>query len=239
MALQGNLSDIQAPDLIQLNCQTGGPARLVAQRSGEEEVVLYFENGEVVHATYGETEGAEAVYELLSWDEGRFEVEQGVTAPSHTINIPWSALIMNGLRRRDERQHRQTKKEVDMEAKTRKERLEEALRRLVESSADIRGIAIVSKDGLVVSAVLPSEMERARVGAVAASIMGLSDRSVRQLSCGALERTLIQGVDGNVVLVEAGPNAFLIALTGQDVNLGLVFLEVEEGAEAVASILAR
>ncbi len=241
MALRGSLADIGPADLIQLNCQTGGKAKLTVRQDGTE-AVFYFDRGEIVHAVCGGAEGAEAVYEFLSWEKGVFEVEQKVDAPVHTIDISWSALMMEGLRRLDERRHKETEggKEInDMETKTRKERLEETLRRIVEESADIRGVAVVSKDGLIVSAALPSEMELARVGAVAAGIMGLSDRSVRQLDCGGLARTMIQGEDGNVVLVNAGPNVFLIAMTGQDVNLGLVFLEVAEGAKAVASILAQ
>ncbi len=75
------------------------------------------------------------------------------------------------------------------------------------------------------------------MGAVAASILSLSGRSVGQLARGDLQQTLIQGSGGNVIITHAGKNAAFVALTGKDVNLGMAFLEAREGAETVAGIL--
>lgn len=256
MALEGNLRDIDVADLIQLNCQSGARARLTAQR-GDEVAELYFDAGQVVHAESGNLRGAEAAYRLLAWESGRFELEKGIAPPDVTISIPWSALILEGMRRLDEAREGQeegaeetaaekiekkvqprTEKELEeMAVETRKERLEKTLRSLVEGSSDIQGVAVISMDGLIISAVLPQGMERTRVGAVAAGILSLSGRSIEQLKRGTLQRTLVQGSEGNVVLTQAGKNAAFAALTGQDVNLGLVFLEAREGAEAVAEIL--
>ena len=121
--------------------------------------------------------------------------------------------------------------------KTRSERLKETLQRLIEGSSDIKGVAVISMDGLIMSSVLPPGMEQMRVGAVSAGIMSLSGRSVGQLGRGDLQLTLIQGTEGYVVLTQAGKNAAFAALTGPGVNLGMVFLEVREGAQAVAKIL--
>ncbi len=256
MALEGNLSDIDVADLIQLNCQSGARARLTAKR-GDEVAELYFDAGQVVHAEMGNLQGEEAAYRLLGWESGTFDLEKEVPPPDVTISIPWSALILEGMRRLDEERDGQGEQEEkedaekadktvqprigkelgEMAVETRKERLEKTLRNLVEGSADIQGVAVISMDGLIIAAVLPQGMERTRVGAVAAGILSLSGRSIEQLKRGTLQRTLVQGSDGNVVLTQAGKNAAFAALTGQDVNLGLVFLEAREGAEAVAEIL--
>ena len=122
-------------------------------------------------------------------------------------------------------------------AKTRKEQLQETLNAITDRSSDIQGVAVISMDGLIIAAVLPSGMEQTRVGAVAAGILSLSNRSVQQLVRGELQRTMVQGSEGNIILMSAGKNAAFAALTGPDVNLGLAFLEVSDGAEAVANIL--
>jgi len=119
----------------------------------------------------------------------------------------------------------------------RSEVLANTLHRLVENSVDIQGVAVISLDGLVISAELPGKMEQARVGAVAAGGVSLSGRSVTQLSRGELMQTLIQGTEGNVIITYAGKNAVFVALTGANVNLGMAFLEAREGAQAVADIL--
>jgi hypothetical protein len=248
MALEGNLTDIHAADLIQLNCQSGARARLNVQRA-DAEIILYFDGGEVVHAQAGGVQGAEAVYELLTWETGTFAVEPNVESPARSIGIPWSALIMEGMKRLDERQQERkertesmtTRQEVEemAETKSRGELLEEALRNIVEHSTDIQGVAVISMDGLIISAVLPSKMEQMRVGAVAAGILSLSGRSVGQLGRGDLQQTLVQGTDGNVIITHAGKNAALVALTGSNINLGMAFLETQEGVQTVTDILGQ
>lgn len=119
----------------------------------------------------------------------------------------------------------------------RSEVLAQALHDLVANSLDIQGVAVISMDGLVISAELPGKMDQARVGAVAAGVLSLSGRSVTQLARGELQQTLIQGTEGNVIITYAGKNAVFVALTGANVNLGMAFLEAREGAQRVAEIL--
>lgn len=240
MALQGTLGDLSIPDLIQLHCQSGSAARLLVRGLQGEQSDLYFAGGEIVHAACGDLQGAEAVYELLTWEEGSFEVEQNAAAPARTVQIPWSALLMEGLRRADERRQAKVisaEKEHKMSGETRRERLANILSQLVETSGDVRGAAIVGRDGLIMAAHLPAKMEQTRVGAVAAALLSLSGRSVGQLERGDFQQTLIQGTDGNIIITDAGKNAVFVALTGKDVNLGMVFLEVRESAAAIAEIL--
>jgi hypothetical protein len=69
---------------------------------GEQEGVMFFENGQIVHAAAGSLRGAEAVYELLGWDEGSFRMESNVVAPRQTITVPWTDLLLEGTNRLDE-----------------------------------------------------------------------------------------------------------------------------------------
>jgi hypothetical protein len=244
MALKGNLSDVHITDLIQLNCQSGARARLTVQPETGGPIVVYFEGGDIVHATWGDVQGAEAIYALLSWESGAFETQADAPAPARTITLPWTALMMEGMRRVDERRAAQSihetepiKEQQAMSGETRRDRLAKTLRNLIDTSGDVSGVAVVSRDGLIMAADLPSTVEQARVGAVAAAILSLSGRSVGQLKRGELTQTTIQGSEGYIVITQAGPNAVLVALTGQGVNLGMVFLEVSECASALAEIL--
>jgi hypothetical protein len=241
MALKGDLGDLDIADLVQLHCQAGTRARLTVENN-EEVIALYFDDGQVIHAEGKGLEGEEAVYELLTWETGEFEVEQGVSPESTSIAVPWSGLLMEGMRRLDEKRHQETlqsleKESEEMAEQTRSERLASMLRNLVNNSADIKGAAVVSRDGLIMRAELPSQAEQVRVGAVAAAILSLSGRSVEQLKRGEFKQTLVQGTDGNIIIVAAGENALLVALTASDANMGMVFLEVGEGAEAVSNTL--
>lgn len=70
--------------------------------------MLYFDNGELRHAeqsTAGSAtlDGEDAVYELLTWSNGRFHVQKEIKPPTITVQQSWSFLLMEGLHRRDER----------------------------------------------------------------------------------------------------------------------------------------
>lgn len=87
--------------LISVNCNEQNQARLSIKRQGQE-AALYFEGGRIVHAVCDLREGNEVVYDLLTWDEGEFELEAAVPSPKQTVDMDWSGLILEGMRRLDE-----------------------------------------------------------------------------------------------------------------------------------------
>ncbi len=97
----GNLQDISLADLIQLNCQDRKTASLLL-KSNENQGELYFKDGNVVHAALNGREGEESAYELLSWEEGTFDLKLGIEPPAVTIKRGWSSLLIEGARRLDE-----------------------------------------------------------------------------------------------------------------------------------------
>jgi FixJ family two-component response regulator/predicted regulator of Ras-like GTPase activity (Roadblock/LC7/MglB family) len=100
-AVRGNLRDLGLASIISVNCNEVNQARLVVRRPGRVGTI-YFEGGTIVHATLGDEEGEGVIYELLSWEEGRFSLEQGVPPPKRTIDTDWTGLVLEGMRRIDE-----------------------------------------------------------------------------------------------------------------------------------------
>lgn len=120
----------------------------------------------------------------------------------------------------------------------RSELLMQTLDELLTSSADIEGGAIVSTDGLILAANVPTGgLDEAHVGAVAAAILGLSKRSVHQLKRGDFTQTLVQGNQGNIIVTTINDRTLFVGITSQDANLGMAFLEARETAQKVADIL--
>ena len=105
------------------------------------------------------------------------------------------------------------------------------------SSADIEASAIVSTDGLMMAALLPSGMDEDRVGAMSAALLSLGDRTARELARGSLEQVLIKGGKGYILMTHAGEDAVLTVLTQPQAKLGLIFLDVRRAAEAVAKVI--
>ena len=101
MALVGNLKDLKLANIVQLNCMEKNEAVFtldLRQKVGK----IYFADGNIVHATFGNMEGEPAVHQILKINEGPFKVENDVPPPKRTITTPWSNLLLEGLRIIDE-----------------------------------------------------------------------------------------------------------------------------------------
>ncbi|MGD9889173.1 MAG: roadblock/LC7 domain-containing protein [Halothiobacillaceae bacterium] len=105
------------------------------------------------------------------------------------------------------------------------------------SSADIEASAIVSTDGLMMAALLPSNMDEDRVGAMSAALLSLGDRTAKELARGGLEQVLIKGDKGYILMTHAGEDAVLTVLAKPQAKLGLIFLDVKRAAESVGKVI--
>jgi hypothetical protein len=101
MAVQGDLKDMNLPSLVQVMCLERRSSALVL-RHRDEKGIIFFDDGQVVHATVGSLVGEEAVYQMLGWTDGTFRVSNHMTPSRWTVTMPWSHLLLEGVRRIDE-----------------------------------------------------------------------------------------------------------------------------------------
>ncbi len=103
MPVVGSLKDLSLTSLIQLNCTEMHSAKLSIWHQGREGIIS-FAGGAIVHAEVGDVVGEDAVYELLCWPDGSFVVEMQVVPSQRTVTSNWKMLLLEGLRRIDERE---------------------------------------------------------------------------------------------------------------------------------------
>ena len=115
--------------------------------------------------------------------------------------------------------------------------IEEVLRRLEARVSDIEGLAVMTKDGLPVASALPDRMEEDRIGAMSAAMLSLGERVVEELERGTIKQVLIEGDNGLVVIIDAGPHAVLAGVCRQQAKLGLVLLDMRRAAERLAELV--
>ncbi|MBI4650125.1 DUF4388 domain-containing protein [Candidatus Desantisbacteria bacterium] len=108
MGLEGDLSHFSLPDIIQL-IGMGKRTGMLGLKRGKDEGVIYFNDGQPVHAIYNTLKGEEAAYNLFNWNHGSFKFENSIAAPSETITMNWMNLIMEGARHVDEMEKIKTK----------------------------------------------------------------------------------------------------------------------------------
>lgn len=114
---------------------------------------------------------------------------------------------------------------------------QQVLEELKGSSADVEASALISTDGLMIASALPAGMDEDRVGAMSAALLSLGDRAVRELARGTLERVLLQGGRGYVIMSSSGTEAVLTVLAKQNAKLGLLFLDIKRAAEALSKLI--
>jgi predicted regulator of Ras-like GTPase activity (Roadblock/LC7/MglB family) len=66
--------------------------------------MIYFEDGEIVHAECEGRIGENALYTILGWEGGDFTTISGADPSTTTINRPWQELLIEAMRRKDEEQ---------------------------------------------------------------------------------------------------------------------------------------
>jgi CheY-like chemotaxis protein len=97
----GQLSDMAVVDLIQ-TIEISRKSGVIHFTSGTRRGAIFFRNGKVIDAECGPLQGADAVYRLLIWMEGQFEVEFKNVRRKDVIDLSSQGLLMEGMRRVDE-----------------------------------------------------------------------------------------------------------------------------------------
>lgn len=99
--LRGNLAQMNVMDLLQSLDMGHKTCSLVLTNNGDR-CQLYFTDGQINHAAYGELKGDEAVYRVLLWTGGNFEIDFNGSSQEQTTTRSTQGLLLEGLRLLDE-----------------------------------------------------------------------------------------------------------------------------------------
>ena len=127
----------------------------------------------------------------------------------------------------------------------RSEILERILKTLHIAVDGVKASVIVNIDGLLVSSFPPGDEENPhenptsspQVAAMAATLIGLAERTLGRLAQGELQRLLMEGEEGVMVVYPAG-RASLAVLVEQDVRLSHVLFASKKPAAEIEQVLS-
>ncbi|MHA1237968.1 MAG: roadblock/LC7 domain-containing protein [Candidatus Odinarchaeia archaeon] len=117
------------------------------------------------------------------------------------------------------------------------EEIENILREIELTTRHIEACAVISTQGLPISSAMPANVNDEILSAMAAAILSIGERAAIELSRGKLNRILVEGEKGYLILKGAGENAILAVLTTKSANLGMVFLIMERAADRIMKLL--
>jgi hypothetical protein len=101
--LRGSLLQMNVIDLVQ-SLEMGRKSCSLTLTNKDDKCELYFKEGQVSHATYGSLMGDPAVFKVLRWTDGNFEVNFEGKTTQQTTQLNTQGLLMEGLRQLDEAQ---------------------------------------------------------------------------------------------------------------------------------------
>jgi len=99
--LRGSLSQMNVIDLVQ-SLEMGRKSCSLTMSNAGEKCELFFAEGQVTHAAYGALTGDKAVFKVLRWTGGTFEVNFEGKTKQQTTTLNTQGLLMEGLRQLDE-----------------------------------------------------------------------------------------------------------------------------------------
>ncbi len=98
----GQLNDMGVVDLIQ-TIEVSRKTGIIYFQAGEKrQATIFFKDGKVIDAEAGQLTGEEAVYRILTWNEGEFEAIFRPVRRKSVIEMSSQSLLMEGMRRLDE-----------------------------------------------------------------------------------------------------------------------------------------
>jgi DNA-binding response OmpR family regulator len=99
--LRGSLAQMNVLDLLQSLDMGRKTCALVLANNGDK-CSMFFTDGQINHAVYGELKGDEAVYKVLTWGAGTFEIDFSRSSSEQTVTQSTQGLLLEGLRLLDE-----------------------------------------------------------------------------------------------------------------------------------------
>ncbi len=101
--VRGNLAQMNVIDLMQSLEMGRKSCKLLLAHEGDR-CEVFFAEGQVKHATYGDLVGDQAVFKVLRWTGGSFQLDFEGKTDKATTELNTQGLLMEGLRLLDESQ---------------------------------------------------------------------------------------------------------------------------------------
>ncbi len=255
MAIQGDLKDMDLTALISVNCNEGNQARLRVQHESEEAFV-FFDGGQIVHMELGDQIGESVIDELLTWEDGSFELDMQVPPPAHTVHTSWSNLVLDGMRRIDEnaaaKQEQSNEQSLenwldDIDLAQHEEvnemaKLNDLLQEMAQEIPGLISTDVVGMDGLSIAHYATSpEFDAEAASAQFALVMKLVQKTIGQLKAGTVEDNLVTTNHAYVITRFLGNGTYYlsIAVNKETASLGNVRLVSRQYANLLWDAIPR
>ena len=110
------------------------------------------------------------------------------------------------------------------------------LESLIDNVDGIRSAAVVSIEGLIAQSILEEGISELKLAAMTATILSVGERVLEELKSGKLDICILQGDEGNFVVMEAGKDLILALCLDIDVRMDTCFIEMRKVSEQIKNL---
>ncbi|MBD3195004.1 MAG: hypothetical protein GF317_08125 [Candidatus Lokiarchaeota archaeon] len=116
------------------------------------------------------------------------------------------------------------------------EQFQYILQNIFDNIDGVRSAAIVSTEGLIVHSILEEGISEIKLAAMTATILSVAERVLMELKSGVLDVCIVQGDEGNFIVMEAGKELIIAVCLNFDSRMDTAFIEMRKSSEQLKSI---
>lgn len=111
-----------------------------------------------------------------------------------------------------------------------------ALEQLENSTGDIFSSALVTDDGLIMASTTSGDVNKETFAAYCAASFRRASETMEELSSENIDTMLFESKNNRVVTVRIGEHVLLVVLTGKNVQMGLVLINMQKAAKKIKEL---
>jgi CheY-like chemotaxis protein/predicted regulator of Ras-like GTPase activity (Roadblock/LC7/MglB family) len=236
---KGTITDFHLSDLIQMNCLGRMTSALYVMRD-ENSGVIYFQEGNLIHAECDGLEGEEAVYEMLLWEGGSFSTKRGKKAPRETIIKGWQSILLEAMQRFDE-----SKPDHTLEVTQNQDIVMAKTIQILNKITSVKGVFLVSvfdPEGFPiasrVSEKAPQEYSMNEVTPIVSNLIKQIDTAGEELKIENSKDVMIEfGAALLKITSVHGKKEYLVIMADKSTHQGVLHLESKKQLRQLSNIL--
>ncbi|RNC71358.1 MAG: DUF4388 domain-containing protein [Desulfuromonadales bacterium] len=205
---EGSVAGLPLTDVIQLKGHNRFSGCIVVEYQ-QRQGMIFFRDGEIIHAEQGGLTGDLALFEIIRWPGGRFSIQSKVTTTSRTIQLSISYLLLEAHRLMDEANAGMGP--TDEGEVTVKRRMSAIAERLLQI-AGVSYAVLLKRDG---SPMEDDSFEAEALAAKGVSVAGIGGRLGELFGLGAVKSAALQARTNQLLVFEARNHYISIAVRGE------------------------
>ncbi len=202
---EGAVTGMSIADLLQIK----GMARFTGRISiehGRNKGLVFFRDGDVIHAEMGGMEGRSAFDRIMQWGGGTFQADPKITTSRQTISDSLQFLLLDALRLSDE-----AKAGGAAEDDRQMEQRGNAVTDRLAGISGLNEAVLTSRDGEIMQS-LGSDGDT--LAATGMYLVMTSGKIGEGMGLGAFKAALVQGGSGHILALEGAKNFFFAQIEG-------------------------